>query len=229
MSCLEFFFVVVVVVFKTYTIYLTQRCFVPRWLPLCRYVCCGREAWCNSLSVLRCFFFLFSTASRKVYNSLLKTSKTSNLSTPFWYLMSEDFSVTITLIKFLQHKALGDLDCLWSWSLKLLLQRPQIQRTNICFHPSSWGLVQDSETTCKLSSWGLSYKVYHYKATVIKTVFFWHKNIYNSMEHARNPRDQYMHLWAPYLWWRRQEIYNREKTASSINGPGETGYLCVKE
>ena len=182
-----------------------------------------------TLSVLRCFFFLFSTASRKVYNSLLKTSKTSNLSTPFWCLMSEDFSVTITLIKFLQHKALGDLDCLWSWSLKLLLQRPQIQRTNICFHPSSWGLVQDSETTCKLSSWGLSYKVYHYKATVIKTVFFWHKNIYNSMEHARNPRDQYMHLWAPYLWWRRQEIYNREKTASSINGPGETGYLCVKE
>ena len=47
--------------------------------------------------------------------------------------------------------------------LKLLLQRPQIQRNTICFH---------------LSSWGLSYKVYHYKATVIKIVFFWHIYIY---------------------------------------------------
>ena len=113
--------------------------------------------------------------------------------------------------------------------LKLFLQRPQIQRNTIRFHLSSWGLVQDSETRCKLSSWGLSYKVYHYNAIVIKIVFFWHKNIYRSMEHDRNPRDQYMHLWAPYLWWRRQEIYNGEKTDSLINGPWETGYLCVKE
>ena len=108
--------------------------------------------------------------------------------------------------------------------LKLFLQRPQIQRNTIRFHLSSWGLVQDSETRCKLSSWGLSYKVYHYKAIVIKIVFFWHKNIYRSMEHDRNPRDQYMHLWAPYLWWRRQEIYNGEKV-SSTSFVGETSTM----
>ena len=41
--------------------------------------------------------------------------------------------------------------------LKLLLQRPQIQRNTICFHLSSWVLVWDPKTRCKLSSWRLSY------------------------------------------------------------------------
>ena len=38
----------------------------------------------------------------------------------------------------------------------------------------------------------------YYKATVIKTVWYWHKNKYRSMEPDRKPRDIPMHIWSPY-------------------------------
>ena len=89
-------------------------------------------------------FSLFSAARRKVYDTLLKTSKAGNLFTPFWSLHQKLFSVTVTLIKFLLHKTLSDSLSL-VLELNLLLRRQQILQNIINVHLSTRSTSLGSE------------------------------------------------------------------------------------
>jgi hypothetical protein len=72
-----------------------------------------------------------------------------------------------------------------------------------------------------------NFKLY-YKAIAITTAWYWHKNRYEDQWNRIEDPDMNLHSYVTLFLTEAPKTYNGEKTASSTNVSGKSGYLPAK-